>query len=71
MRVHDLAGHGHPNSTMAGDASILPVGSQIGKMPLTIGVAADAEVCPLDGAETEAVVIVVTRCAQATAHVPG
>ena len=56
---------------MAGEAPILLLGRHIGEMLLPIGVAPDAEVCPLDGAETEAVIVVVTRRAQTTAHVPG
>jgi hypothetical protein len=71
MRVDDLARHGRPSPNMACEASILPVGSRIGEVLLTIPVTADAEVGSLDGTETEAMIVVVARRAQATAAQAG
>jgi hypothetical protein len=70
MRVDDLACHGLADPNVTGEAAILPAGIRVGEMLFETPVAADAEVCLLDWAETEAVVIVVARCAQATAQFP-
>src|SRR5262245_20867932 len=64
MRVHDLARHGLANVQMAGETAILRLGRSVGEVLLAIHVAAHAEVRALDGAETEAVLVVVTRRAQ-------
>jgi len=71
MGVDDLAGQRFPDPNVAREASILPVGSRVDEMLVETPVAADAEVSLLHWAETEAMVVVVARCAQATAHVPG
>jgi hypothetical protein len=68
VRVDDLACHGHANPNVACDASILRVGGPFGKMLLAFTVAAAAEACALDQAETEAMLVVVTRRAQTAAH---
>jgi hypothetical protein len=70
MRVDDLARDGLANPNMAGDAAILRFGRRAGEMLLAICVTAEAEVCPLNGAEIEAVLVVVTRRAQTTAQRP-
>jgi len=69
--VDDLAEHSRASTNMTCDASILQVGTPIGKVLLAISVAADAEVGLLDGAEPEAVVVVVTRGAQTAAQLAG
>ena len=71
MRVDDLSGDGRPHSNVARDASVLPVGRRAGEMLLAISVAVDAERGLLDRAETEAMVVVVARRAQAATHRPG
>jgi len=68
MRVHDLARHGLASANVACDASILRIRGDVWKMLRTIPVAGDAEACTLDSAQTEAVVVVVTRCTQTTAQ---
>src|SRR5206468_659256 len=71
VRVHDLACHGHADPNVACDASILRVGGPDGKMLLAFAVAAAAEACALDEAETEPVLVVVARRAQTAAHFTG
>ena len=71
MRVNDLAHYGLANPNVAGDAPVLRVGDRAGKVLLAMFVAADAEARPLDGGETEAVFVVVTRRTQTTAQIPG
>jgi len=68
MRVHDLAHHGLASANVACHASILRIRGDVWKMLRTIPVAGDAEGCALDSAQTEAVVVVVTRCTQTTAQ---
>ena len=66
-----MAEHSRASTNMTCDASILQVGAPIGKVLLAISVAADAEVGLLDGAEPQAMLVVVTRKAQTTAELPG
>jgi hypothetical protein len=68
--VDDLPEHSFASTNVTSDASIVQVGAPVGKMLLAISVAADAEVGVLDGAEPEAVVVVVTRGAQTAAELP-
>ena len=65
-----MAEHSRASTNVACDAAILRVGAPIGKVLLAISVAADAEVGLLDGAEPEAVVVVVTRGTQTAAERP-
>src|SRR5262245_1665804 len=68
MRVDDLAAHGLAHAHVALHAAIRRTGSGNGEMGFAPRVAPGTEVRLLHGAEADAMLVVVTRCAQTTAQ---
>ena len=67
MGVDDLAARGLAHAHVALHAAIRQAGRRDGEVLLSPRVASDAEVRPLHAAEAEAMLVVVTCCAQTTA----
>jgi hypothetical protein len=71
MCVDDLAARRRAHVHVTAEASVLGIGNAGGKMLLPVSVAPHAKLGALDRAETEAMLVVVTRRAETTTEISG